>query len=332
MLFNRTVPRCSNTPPPNCSTTSPSTPRPSKPSSAPNSDDTAPWDLLTTPSTPPKSDRTTQTLFDTATFPAESYLLPSDRNGTWRTEAIHALQRPSETAVSIHRHASELNWPTCRNKVQDLADAASDGLNSRLNQALEGHDVVELGNRVVELIPSVSMPSIRRLGQTIDSVSDIARSLVERRKSETDFLDQELQGDQWAFARIMSTKARKALVKQRICQESQVTPNQITSPWQDHLNSALAATFTREKESFSTTSLFSMTPVWSADAVNKTWRLELDTGLTSIEVDSATDGYTEQPVRVAVSFELPESCGSLILAEVERAVVDSESEWMMVMG
>ena len=257
-------------------------------------------------------------------------MFASDRNGTLRTDTVRAIQHPTETAASLHRHASELNWPTCRNKLHGLADSAFEHLNARLNQAFQGHDAVELGNRVAELIPSVSMPSMRQLGRAIDSFSDIALSLTERHWSETAFVQKELQGDQWAFARIMSARARQALVRQKICQEWQVVQNQITSPWLNQLNLALAATFTRENQSCGVASLFSMTPVWLADVGKKTWRLELDTGLTNIEVDPVADEFTEQTICLVVGFELPESSGSLALADMERGVVGEEGEWMVV--
>ncbi|KAJ4362019.1 hypothetical protein N0V83_010960 [Neocucurbitaria cava] len=310
-FFSRRPSHRPSTPPPDFATTSP-------PACEYDTDDTSlSWDLLTPPRTPlltpltnSNSSSSSSTFFDTETFPAQSYLFPSEQNGTRRTNALHALHHPVETATSLRRHASDLNWSTCRTTLLDAADSASFHLNECLNQVFEGSDVVEMHNRVASLLPLVSLPNMRQLSQTIDSVSDtvqqsIAVPLPPRHhhhrclRESPAFIERELQGDQWAFARIKSAEARHVLVKRGICREWQVVHNQLTASWQNELNMALAATFTREKEQYGVVALFEMTPVWVLDGARKAWRLELDTGLADIVVEGPEMyGFREVEVRL----------------------------------
>jgi hypothetical protein len=142
-------------------------------------------------------------------------------------------------------------------------------------------------------------------------------------------LDKELTTDHLGFAHLVGAKARRALVRQRICKEWQIMPTRATLLWQSKLDAALSSLFLRELFSFGITRLFSIMPLWSPDTDNHTWRLELDTGIVEIVVEPDGDKFAEKCVCLATGFELLEEYGCLRLESVERGVVD-EGEWMAV--
>lgn len=227
-----------------------------------------------------------------------------------RNEALYAIRHP-------HNSVTNTNWDALRSRLRSVAESTSERLNTSFNHAFDGYDLPAMHDRVYNAVPSVSMPNMRQLGQTIDTVSETARRLTERSRTTGNFLDQELQGDEWAFARIMNAEARRALLKQKIRKDWQLTPSRANLSWFDELNEALAALFTREKNVFGVTALFSMKPRWVADYDRKVWYLELDTGFTNIVVNPESDEYVDVPLCLSVDFELPEIYGNLDIGDVE---------------
>jgi hypothetical protein len=106
--------------------------------------------IHTSESTPPFK-------FDTEAFPPHSHLFPSSPNGTWREESLHALTHP--TAV---------DYTALCAKLCVLAEEASDELSARVNRAFEGSDVPGMHDRVLSILPSVSMPDIRDFERAVD--------------------------------------------------------------------------------------------------------------------------------------------------------------------
>ncbi|KAH7382343.1 hypothetical protein BKA66DRAFT_403314, partial [Pyrenochaeta sp. MPI-SDFR-AT-0127] len=272
--------------------------------------------------------------FDIDTFPKHSYMYPSDRNGTVSSETLSALMHPKITASSINetfqRHANSVNWPTLRNQLQHIASSASEHVNERLNRVFEGHDVPAMHDRIISIVPSMSLPDMRKFERTAAEFADAVQATTRQGCSVNVFLDQELQGDQWAFARIMGKKACNALVRQKICKEWQLTATTVTLHWHSHLHTSLATLFTTEKDMFGVTKLYNMTPFWTADAGRKTWCLELKTSLTDKSVEEDHDPHGEGSICLAVAVELPESWGCLAIENIEQRVRDDEDGWMTV--
>lgn len=272
--------------------------------------------------------------FDIDTFPEHSYMYASDRNGTVGTDTVHALTHPRETACSInkafHYHASSADWHALCNRLLDFADSASESVNDHLNRIFEGQDIPAMHYRIVDTIPSITLPSMRRLELAADTLTDAVLSSVKRSRPDNHFQDQILQGDEWAFARIMGGKARGALVKQKICKEWQVTTTSITLRLHTQLHAALATLFNSEKEISGVAKLYEMTPNWVADVVKKTWRLELKPGLMDTMVHKDRGLCTLGLSCLPVAFEVPETWGCLVIEDVERGVVSAEDDWMAV--
>ncbi|KAF2125774.1 hypothetical protein P153DRAFT_252540, partial [Dothidotthia symphoricarpi CBS 119687] len=249
-------------------------------------------------------------VLDTITFPPHASSIPSHPNGTWRTSTRHALQHPRETASSVGE-ACTLDVAALRSRLEDIADTASEDLTARLNRAFEGRDLIEMHHRVVGCVPAARMPETRHVSRVVDAVSDAAQDLAVRERVSSAYLGTELQGDKWAFARIMSLSARRALVRCGICWEWQVAHSRQNLGWQGELYSSLADVFTREKMYKGVAHLFEMKPVWTADRAGKVWRLELDTGLMEVSVDGERDGLREMPVCVQTGFEFLEEWGCI---------------------
>jgi hypothetical protein len=185
-------------------------------------------------------------------------------------------------------------------------------------------------DKVTNLVPTITLPTMLQMSRSMDVISDSAIDTFSRRtRSEAKFLDEELACDQFEFARHMGGKARSALVKQRICREWQVMSSRENAKWQGELDEALVRLFVAERVAFSVAQLFGMTPVWTGDVASKTWWLGLDTGLVEIMDEAGIDGCEERRSCLVVEFELPESIGSVRIANVEREVVD-DGDWMAV--
>jgi hypothetical protein len=287
----------------------------------------------TIPTTPPPTRSSTRPpltptiSWDTATFPETCNLLSPSPNGNWVTTTIHALKSPRATASSIH---NALSWHNLHTQLANTADSTSDALQDSLNRTFEGRDLPAMHDKVTNLVPTITLPTMLQMSRSMDVISDSAINTFSRRtRSEAKFLDEELACDQFEFARHMGGKARSALVKQRICREWQVMSSRENAKWQGELDEALVRFFVAERVAFSVAQLFGMTPVWTGDVASKTWWLGLDTGLVEIMDEAGIDGCEERRSCLVVEFELPESIGSVRIANVEREVVD-DGDWMAV--
>jgi hypothetical protein len=286
-----------------------------KPSSQDSFDTSAGSDKSTAPSTPPtQSRRASLTSWDMTSFTDHAYLYPSDQNGDWRT----ALKDPN----------ASIDWPEVRNSITSTLDSAADTLSDRLNHAFQGHDLPALHDKVLNLMPSVSMPTMHQISRGVDDLADGVQAILRRQKS-AEFLDEELTGDHFAFARCMGGKARRDLVAKGICREWQVAATRETLQWQIRLDEALMRVFRNEKEAFSVAQLFGMTPVWKGDVEEKVWKLKLDTGLMEVIGGPGEAEVGEKRICLDVGFGLPESAGCVKIEDVERDAFD-DGEWMVV--
>jgi hypothetical protein len=283
------------------------------------------WGVTASPTNYPTHRPTASSTFswDVTTFPETSYLLPNDRNGDWMTEATHVLKSPRATASNLH---STLSWPHLHSALTSAADSASDTLSDNINRAFSGHDLPAMHDRVMNLVPSVTLPSLREFSQGVDSVTDRAQSLISRRHS-VEFSKDDLPRDDLWFARHMGAKARRQLVAQGICREWQIMSTRETLEWQSQLENALARVYKVEKGRFGVKEMFGMMPGWMGDVENSEWWLELDTGL--VEVVAENDECEEKRVCLRVDFALPERTGGVRVRDVERGVVEM-GEWMAV--
>lgn len=252
--------------------------------------------------------------------------MPTERNGDWRTTTADAFKHPSATAKSVN---NALQWPQVRQKLANAAEAASEGFQERLNRAFQGSDVPAMHDKAMSYVPSISIPTLYQVGQSVDAFTDKAHAVLSQRRRSDAFTDDETAGDHLAFAYQMSHKARRALVMQGICKSWQTDATRATVHWQDQINAKLSQLFRNEKVSFGVKQLFQMSPIWTGDIGSKTWNLELDTGMTEVLAEGEGDECEEKRVCLAVGFALPETTGCVRVEDVERGTVDEE-DWMAV--
>ncbi|KAH3947567.1 hypothetical protein HBI56_187000 [Parastagonospora nodorum] len=286
------------------------------------------WEVLgRAPTSPSKSPSIASNFsWDSSTFPETSTLLPTELNGDWRTTTADAFKHPSATAKSVN---DAFQWPQVRQKLTNAAEAASEGFQERLNRAFEGSDVPAMHDKAMSYVPSLSIPTLHQVSQSVDALTDKAHAVLPQRRHSNAFTDEELAGDHLAFAYQMSQKARRALVKQGICKSWQTDATRATVQWYDQLNAKLFQLFSNEKVNFGVKQLFQMSPIWTGDVGCKTWNLELDTGMTEVVAEGEGDECEEKRVCLAVGFTLPETAGCVRVEDVERGTVDEE-DWMAV--
>jgi hypothetical protein len=280
------------------------------------------WGLTASPPTPPPtrpdtSNRPTTpstSSWDVTTFPETSYLLPADRNGNWCNNTVNLIKNLSGSASSLH---STLSWPYLRAALNSAAESASDTFEDNLNRAFAGHDLLAMHDRVMNLVPSVTLPRMRDISHGVDELTDRAQALVQHRFS-SNFSEEDMPRDELWFARHMSAKARRALVSQGICQEWQVLATRETVEWHTHLENSLVRVYEVEKGSLSVSEMFGMRSVWRGDVETGMWRLMLE-----------VVGDEEKHDCVDVGFGLPERVGLVRVSDVERRVVEV-GEWMAV--
>jgi len=304
---------------------------PSPPPGATMSDENSSWEVLGRAPTPPSKSPSITSNFswDSSTFPETSNLLPTERNGDWRTATTDALKHPSATVKTVN---DALQWPQVRQKLTKAAESASEGFQERLNRAFEGSDVPAMHDKAMSYVPSLSIPTLHQVSQSVDALTDRAHAVLPQRRRPSIFADEEMPGDHLVFAHQMSQKARRALVKQGICKPWQIDATRATVQWQDQLNGKLSLLFRNEKANFGVEQLFQMSPIWKGHVGSKTWDLELDTGMTEIVADGEGDEgdeCDEKRVCLAVGFALPETAGCVRVEDVERGTVDEE-DWMAV--
>ncbi|KAH8707613.1 hypothetical protein GQ44DRAFT_731732 [Phaeosphaeriaceae sp. PMI808] len=258
--------------------------------------------------------------WDSTTFSDKSHLLPEERNGDWRSDAVHAIKNPSAAASSAQE---AIQWPYVRDTLTKAVESASETLRERLSRALEGQDLPAIHDNMRNF-----MPSMQQVSMTMSKVADIAHEVI-RGCGPSEILDTEFDGDELAFTRQMGEQARAALVSQRICKNWQILRFRGEIMWQPELDVALLCLFRAERKSFTFTQLCSMTPIWTGNIASKSWHLELDTGLTEIVAEVNGDMSEDSYVALKVDFELPEKFGCLRIKDVEREVKDL-GEWTEV--
>jgi hypothetical protein len=123
-------------------------------------------DLDVDPKPTPSSD------FDMEAFPPHSHLFPSSPNGTWRNESLHAL-----------KHPTTVDYTALCTKLRLLADETTDEVSARVNRAFEGRDVPAMHDKVLSILPSVSMPNIRDLERAVDAGCEWGVEVLDRRRT-----------------------------------------------------------------------------------------------------------------------------------------------------
>ncbi|EAT80852.1 hypothetical protein SNOG_11808 [Parastagonospora nodorum SN15] len=254
--------------------------------------------------------------WDSSTFPETSTLLPTELNGDWRTTTADTFKHPSATAKSVN---DAFQWPQVRQKLTNAAEAASECFQERLNRAFEGSDVPAMHDKAMSYVPSLSIPTLHQVSQSVDALTDKAHAVLPQRRHSNAFTDEELAGDHLAFAYQMSQKARRALVKQGICKSWQTDATRATVQWYDQLDAKLSQLFSNEKVNFGVKQLFQMSPIWTGDVGC----------MTEVVAEGEGDECEEKRVCLAVGFTLPETAGCVRVEDVERGTVDEE-DWMAV--
>lgn len=243
------------------------------------------------------------------------------------TEVHHTIIHPGTAASAIQE---SLTWPNVRDKVANAAMSASDHLQQSVNRALQGKDVPAMHDKLLSYVPTLSVPSMASLSRGIDCLSDgVQEVLAKRCDGNEKLVDKEVIGDEFAFARYMGQKAKRALVKQGICREWQVMATRENLGWLGKLDDAFLQLFVEENDACGEKELFEMEPIWSGDVENEEWRLELDTGLLEVIVMKDSEESQEKRICLKVEFALPESAGSVRIRDVEQVTVDDD-DWMAV--
>ncbi|KAJ4337445.1 hypothetical protein N0V95_008335 [Ascochyta clinopodiicola] len=269
---------------------------------------------------------------DTVTFPPHAaHLLPSEPNGTLRTRTSHAIKNPSEAATTfreiLKQYTHDFDVSTLLHKLEQTAQNRKDNVNDWLNHTFADHDLVEMHHQVRRLVPVLSMPDMRQIDRAVDVVTEIAQSLRKHR-SQPDLLE-DVQYDEYAFARIMSQKARHALVEQGICKDWQFVSEELAD-LNISMPSALMHTFVHIQRLYEEVPLFRAKPVWLADQPKRVWRLELDVGIVGVEVGPESDRSLVELGSVDTGFKLPESSGCVSIADLDRQVQTVEDDWQLL--
>jgi hypothetical protein len=197
-----------------------------------------------------------------------------------------------------------------------MKDEAADSVSDHLSQACLGLDVPEIGNTVVDMIPTVRLPHKRDFYKNLDTLTDKVQDFS-MRKGRTEVssmgspakitFSRAVGGSQWQFAREMGQKARDALVNQGICLKFQALPGRSSSSWQDALNKALVNFWQDPEYGYTLEKLLEMKPYWTEYYDKKVWKLVLDTG--NVEIAFEGEKLVETPEQLEMGFELPEQKG-----------------------
>jgi hypothetical protein len=266
---------------------------------------------------------------DTNTFPPHAtHLLPSEPNGTWRTQTGYAMKNPIETASKVRQvikqQTHEHNMQSLRHQLEQVAEAPKDRVEEWLNRTLADCDLVEMHHRVRGLVPVLSTPNIRQVDHVVEALGEMVQSLGTRR-SEPELLDK------YTFARIIGHEARKALIEQGICKEWQFLSKE-HEKLQDSMHAALVQTYIRTKQSPKDVSLVQAKPRWIADRERNVWWLELDVDAIDVGVNPETDVSVVELGFVSTGFSLPESCSCVSLADLERGIQPVDKGWQLLEG
>ncbi|KAF2791018.1 hypothetical protein K505DRAFT_249909 [Melanomma pulvis-pyrius CBS 109.77] len=273
----------------------------------------------------------------TVAFPDRVDMFPSATNGTAFTEMLCQLKSPKKSTSSFAQTTQDgvrsVGWRAVKDGIGSLKNDATDSINERVNRVFQGTDVPELGNKVVDMMPVVKIPSMTQIDRVVDTLGDTScpGSPEKRSLSHPDpHSHSELQGSQWQFAFVMGKEARHALVKQRICRLWQTAPSQSGPSWQDALVKALVSFYVGAKTTHTLDSLLDMKPVWIGDVEKNAWRLVLDSGIVDAELDGMV--LMEAPGQLSTGFEIPEQNNWTSIQEHNRGLTRSVEygEWEVV--
>ncbi|KAF1925554.1 uncharacterized protein M421DRAFT_7814 [Didymella exigua CBS 183.55] len=269
---------------------------------------------------------------DTTTFHSHAVqLLPSEPNGTWRTQVSYAVTSPSKSAPTLREvyqgHGPQLDVPTLLHRLKETAKGRKDNVEGWLNQTLADQDLGEKHNGLMRSLRVPSMPNMRQIGLAVDAMSEFGQSLRKRR-SESELLEK-FRYDKYIFAEVVCRKAERALIEQGICKKWQLQCKNYVQ-LQHAMLVALLRTSTRIQQAYMNMPLFRAQPQWIAKRETKVWRLELDVGVVGVEVGPVTDRSLIELGFIDTEFELPESCGCAPIADIDRQAQGVEDEWQLL--
>jgi hypothetical protein len=255
------------------------------------------------------------------------HLLPSEPNGTWRSQVSYAMTSSSEIAPTLREVFKEYLFQLDLGMLMEKAKGHRDDLKVWLNQSFANQDLDEIHDRVRRSMSIPSMPNMRQIDWAVDAVSEIAQSL-RKRYSESELLEK-LRDDKYIFAEVVCRKAQHALVEQGICKKWQLQcENDVRL--QHGMQTALLQTFTRIQQAYMNVPLFRARPRWIAQRESKAWRLELDVGVVGVEVGPVTDRSLIELGCIDTGFELPESRGSAPITDTDRQTQSVEDGWQLL--
>ena len=211
---------------------------------------------------------------------------------------------------------------------------ATQAVNSSVNRAFQGTDVPEMGYKVANLVPSISVPTMHRIEKAVDTVGDVLGDAVEnldprgkkRKRDPIEPMHPNMQGSRWMFARLMGEKARTALIEQGVCKPYQLITGRRGLNWQHQLNQQLAEYYEVAKDEYRLHSLLEMKPVWVGDRERRVWKLVLDTGI--IDVDVVDGEFLEEVFMLKTGIDILEQRDWVSIRDYTRGMKTVEGgEW-----
>jgi hypothetical protein len=280
---------------------------------------------------PPSLEFHTDSTFDlkpsteNSIYPGE---IPEARNGTLMTEAATYLMFLETGAEHLDRAINSetfsLHLNNAAKKIKELGELFADSLNDRMNQAMQGRDATAILHKAQNLVPTVSLPTKQHAEKLLDEITDTVQQMLTKEGHESPFTNEDFEGAQWEFSRVMGRKAKEALLNQQICFPWQVVASRTNIHWQISLVQALADLYELVKGEYYIRELIEMTPAWIGDRENKTWRLIIDAGIDAIDKVTLTD----KPILLYPVFELAEKEGMVKVADYTRGTKTVDNgEW-----
>ncbi|PSN67938.1 hypothetical protein BS50DRAFT_665375 [Corynespora cassiicola Philippines] len=263
----------------------------------------------------------------TVTFPPRTDIIPSEVNGTVANDLKWAVSEPAKTTQS---YMSKMSWklPDAKSTIGSMKDAAADGIINSLNRALEGQDVVEIHNRIVDtLVPKVKVPSYIKLSRSMDKLSDTVQALLDSYPPVEEVVHEEFECTRWLFVYTLGKEARRSLVNEGICREWQVMPSYENLRWQLQLNQKLSDAWPKSRCT-TENRLKEMKPKWIPNPVKKTYELVIHTGV--VDVEECAGDFIECPIDISTGFELPECSTDTSVRDFTRGAHTVEDAWQMV--
>jgi hypothetical protein len=101
---------------------------------------------------------------------------------------VHVFKHPSPAADILHE---TLSRPHLLHTLTSTLENTPEVFQDALNRAFEGHDVPAMHDKLISLVPSISLPSLRDVGRSVDELTDRAQEMMKRRKF-VDFVEREM--------------------------------------------------------------------------------------------------------------------------------------------